>query len=76
MKTKPEKRVSYPWDEWIKQARQKKGRKLRYCYDFWCNPWVMAQQIRNVATRRGLKVTVDVQSVAVIFKVLGKIKCR
>ena len=47
----------YPWEEWFAKAKF----KLRQGKDFDCNPHVMAQQIRNAAT----KYTIDGKDVRV-----------
>ncbi len=46
----------HPWDHWFsrKKIRLKRGK------DFDCQPYLMAQQIRNEASRREIAVTVSV----------------
>lgn len=46
----------HPWDEWF--ARKKL--RLRRGKDFDCQPYLLAQQIRNEARRREITVTVSV----------------
>lgn len=47
-------RDPYPWDRWFKRGR---GR-LRRGRDYTCLQNSMAQQVRNAASRRGLRVSV------------------
>lgn len=44
----------YPWDRWFKRGRF----TLRRYHDYFCSPYSMGQQIRNAASRRGIKVKV------------------
>ncbi len=48
---------SYPWAKWFKGTKKllKRGR------DFDCLPHVMAQQIRNTAAKRNLKVSIKIE---------------
>ena len=45
-------RAIYPWKKWLSQTRLELVRGV----DYECQPHSMAQQVRNVAHSRGVKV--------------------
>ena len=45
----------YPWDSWLARDRI----VLRRGKDYQCSQSVMAQQIRNAAVQRGLRVSLE-----------------
>ncbi len=65
---------SYPWAKWLKGTRK----LLKRHRDFDCLPHVMAQQVRNVATRRNLKVSIKIEEeqlkITIIHPVIHKLK--
>ena len=48
--------TSYPWDQWLQADVSLLAGK-----DFRCTPVSLAQQARNLASRRGLPLTVQVE---------------
>jgi hypothetical protein len=48
-------RKLYPWDKWLGKPRT----RLRKGVDYSCPQSSICQQIRNAATRLGVRVTVD-----------------
>jgi len=55
-------KVKHPWDRWF---RKKHFKLIRY-RDYDSLPSLMAQQVRNNASKRKLKVTVDVEAGTII----------
>lgn len=71
--TRPRHYARYPWGDWIKMA--KKGPvTLRRGKDFKCEPYIMAQQVRNLALRKNYPLTADVvrTTVTLYYKGRGK----
>lgn len=58
----------YPWDEWFSSATVslKKGMHFR------CQVHGMAQQIRNAARRRGLRVSLEIAAPHIHVRVVGR----
>lgn len=52
-------RKSYPWNLWLAAWKQTPT-IIRQGRDFICEPNVMAQQIRNAASKRGVSVHVEI----------------
>lgn len=48
--------VRYPWDDWL----SKPAVQLERGIDYVCQPHAMAQQVRNAAAARGLRVTIRI----------------
>lgn len=60
----------YDWDRWFK----KKSFRLVQGHDFDCEVHGMASQIRNKASRRGLRVSLLVHGKTVVTTMRGKVK--
>ncbi len=50
------KQKKYPWDKWFKYKRF----TLKAGKHFTCRPYTMAQQVRNVAAERDVKVSIRI----------------
>ena len=61
----------YPWAKWFASGCF----VLRRGIDFDCMPHGMAQMIRNVASMRGLRVSVRIEEDAIHVRVTG-VPCR
>ena len=57
--------AKYPWEKWLKR----KGRlvTLKQGVDFTCEPYVMAQQVRNHYNRHSKTCSVRVRENSVVF---------
>jgi len=55
----------YPWSRWLRGKRKRKT--LKKGVDFDCEPYVMAQQIRNHCNRHSMTCSVSVEESSVIF---------
>lgn len=64
----------YDWGKWFRRPRF----KLRRGRDYACDPQVMAQQVRNAASRMGRSVRVqhDLSDDGLITVVVGKTRNR
>jgi len=49
---------SYPWRYWM---TRRVNLRLVQREDFFCAPYIMAQQIRNAAARYGVTVSISIQ---------------
>lgn len=54
-------KVSYPWDEWIKQGRTNEGLILVERKDYKCMTSSMTRAVRKAATRRGYAAKVFIE---------------
>lgn len=53
-------RTKYPWDQWFLRMK-KRPLSLHQGSDFKCQAHGMAQQIRNVASSRGVTISIEIQ---------------
>ena len=58
----------YPWDKWFKRGRW----SIRRGRDYKCQPFAMAQQIRNEARKRGVYVAVFIDETVLTVTVHTK----
>lgn len=63
------KNAVYPWDKWL---GKKRPFEIRQGVDFSCQLHSMAQQIRNVAKKRGLRVSLHLKGMSITIKNLGE----
>ena len=49
-------KIRHPWDDWFRRKQFRLAKDNHYT----CLPHSMAQQIRNEAQRRGLKVSIQI----------------
>lgn len=60
----------YPWDDWLSSPTVSLKKRLH----FHCQIHGMAQQIRNAARKRGLRVSLEIADPHIHVRVVGRIR--
>lgn len=68
LRSSPKEPVRYPWDAWFRR----KELRLRRGEHYECPPYSIAQQVRNEASERGVRVRIRIEGASVLVTNLGK----